>query len=287
LAAAPQGDKAGAARDGIAQVEERIRTGGRKQPAPPMAARGGGAAAGGAAGGGGDAGGGSPGGGAGAGAPRVGAPGAVSEGAAEAIAALDTSDPGFWEAADRQVAQGEQLLAAGDPDQAKEYMKSLMPVMMMKGKDAPPALYVRVLAGMGWAYVQLGNKEMGPRLLAMALQRDPGNAQIRAGLDAVRSGQPLPPFRAPGGAPAAPRTARAGTDARPPPRGQPPAPAAAPAQAAPSPRALAAQGDLAYRRGEYARAASLWKQVLEADPYLAGELKLRGRIADAEKAAGR
>lgn len=123
------------------------------------------------------------------------APGDVSQGVVDALAGMDTSDPAFWKAADAQVAHAEDLLARGDAEQARQYLKGLMPVMMMKGRDAPPMLYERVLTGMGWAYVELGNRAMGPRLLQMALDKDPGNAQARAGLAALARGAPLPRFR--------------------------------------------------------------------------------------------
>lgn len=172
LAVAPHGEHARAARDGMARMEARTRDAGAPAPAaasaPFLAAQGS--------------------------APAP-APGDVSQGVVDALAGMDTSDPAFWKAADAQVAHAEDLLARGDAEQARQYLKGLMPVMMMKGKDAPPMLYERVLTGMGWAYVELGNRAMGPRLLQMALDKDPGNAQARAGLDALARGAPLPRFR--------------------------------------------------------------------------------------------
>lgn len=168
LAVAPHGEHARAARDDIARMEERTRDAGTpaSASAPFLAAQG-----------------------------SAPAPGDVSQGVVDALAGMDTSDPAFWKAADAQVAHAEDLLARGDAEQARQYLKGLMPVMMMKGKDAPPRLYERVLTGMGWAYVELGNRAMGPRLLQMALDKDPGNAQARAGLAALARGAPLPRFR--------------------------------------------------------------------------------------------
>lgn len=170
LAVAPHGEHARAARDGIARLEERAREAGKPPAAaaPFLAAQGSGPAP---------------------------APGDVSPGVVDALAGMDTRDPAFWKAADAQVTHAERLLSRGDAEQARQYLKGLMPVMMMKGQDAPPRLYERVLTGMGWAYVELGNRAMGPRLLQMALDKDPGNEQARAGLAALARGAPLPRYR--------------------------------------------------------------------------------------------
>lgn len=173
----PRGPNAEAIRAGIAQVEERIANGGKPRAGPAMAA---GAAPG----------------------KEVPDPGSINAGAEESIANLDVSDPEFWKAAEGQVAQGEAQLAAGEWTKARENIKGILPVLMMKASDSP--LLPRVLTAMGIAYVQLGNKELGPRMLEMALQKDPKNAQARAALDAFQQGRPLPKFQPPPPQPAKP-----------------------------------------------------------------------------------
>jgi tetratricopeptide (TPR) repeat protein len=161
----PANSNAQSIRKGIAELESRIRAGG-KSPAPAAAT-----------------------------ARSAPDPGTLSAGATESIAKLDVSDPEFWKAAEAQLSQGEALLAAGSYDQARENIKGILPVLMMKATDSP--LLPRVLSAMGVAYLQLGNRELGPRMLEMALERDPRNVPARAALDAFKQGRPLPTFQAP------------------------------------------------------------------------------------------
>jgi tetratricopeptide (TPR) repeat protein len=167
----PANPNAQSIQKGIAELETRIRAGGKSPARSPAPAN------------------------ADASARSAPDPGTLSAGATEAIAKLDVSDPEFWKAAEEQLSQGEALLAAGSYDQARENIKGILPVLMMKSNDSP--LLPRVLSAMGVAYLQLGNRELGPRMLEMALERDPKNASARAALEAFKQGRPLPRFQPP------------------------------------------------------------------------------------------
>jgi tetratricopeptide (TPR) repeat protein len=163
----PANSNAQSIRKGIAELESRIRTGGKSSTPAPAVAN----------------------------ARSAPDPGTLSAGATESIAKLDVSDPEFWKTAEAQLSQGEALLAAGSYDQARENIKGILPVLMMKATDSP--LLPRVLSAMGVAYLRLGNRELGPRMLEMALERDPKNVSARAALDAFKQDRPLPAFQAP------------------------------------------------------------------------------------------
>jgi tetratricopeptide (TPR) repeat protein len=117
-------------------------------------------------------------------------PGEVSPGAAEAIAGADVKAPGFMQAAERQIAEGEALMDKEEWQAARERIKGFLPIFMTKAPDSP--LFPRVLTDMGMIYISMGNKEMGPRLLKMALERDPNNALAKEALAAFEKGKPMP-----------------------------------------------------------------------------------------------
>jgi tetratricopeptide (TPR) repeat protein len=136
-------------------------------------------------------------------------------------------------------------------------------------------------------------------------KRDPKSPRLAAAAEAlpgleeqIRNGGKKPEPPAAGARP----PSQAATRAQPPPPAPPATPArpatsarpAAPPPAAPGPppagaaalRDLAARGDAAFQGGDYAAAVAAWNQVISADPYLAGELGLRARIAEAESRLG-
>ncbi len=124
-----------------------------------------------------------------------------------------------------------------------------------------------------------------PRLVAVAEALPGLEAQIANGgrkAELPAAGRPPPPARV------EPPPAPAATLLRPAPPARPAAPpSAGPARVgAAALRDLAARGDAAFQGGDYAAAAAAWKQVVSADPWLAGELGLRDRIAEAESRMG-
>lgn len=180
-------------------------------------------------------------------------PGAVNAGAAESIENVDVNEPGFLEAAEKQIAEGETLMDAGRWQEAREMVKGFMPIFMTKAPESP--LFPRVLTDMGIIYVALGNQQMGPQMLEMALGKDPRYQPALDALAAMKAGRPMPKV-AKGRSVAA-----AGKDWK----------------------AVAADGEAQFKKGNFGSAIDRWNEVIAGDPYLAGELKLKARVTAAQK----
>ena len=131
-------------------------------------------------------------------APGTARGGRAEPSAARAAPSLDASDPGFWQAAEKRISEGEALVANGDWARGRERIEEIVPAVAARAKDSP--FYKRALTAVGVAYLHLGNPRQGARMLGLALQQDPGYAPARQALDAALAGRPPPPFTAPGGA---------------------------------------------------------------------------------------
>jgi tetratricopeptide (TPR) repeat protein len=138
------------------------------------------------------------------------------------------------------------------------------------------------LRGARSAWLELEKRDpKSPRLAAVAAALPGLEAQIRNGGKKAEAPAVRPPtgLRPPQAPPVA-------GPARPAAPLRPATPAPAPPPGAGAPRDLAARGDAAFQAGDYAAAVAAWRQAISADPWLAGELGLHARIAEAESRLG-